>query len=190
MRPVTLPQAEVGAEVSLEQRLLLNCRQESLVHLLLVLRALTSNLLLGWLLTLLEESLLAALLVGLLVAGEVLLAGSLVNGRRVDALNWDGGLGGDHIAGVDAAERNPVDLEWSGNEENTLIEDLEEDDALATEAPSEEDEDGTGLERLAGLVWSKSLAGLRNSVLVSALMHSTAVAIEFPSPPSVHSFRV
>lgn len=160
MRSVTLPQAEVGAEVSLEQRLLLDCGQKGLVDLLLVLCALGSDLLLGGCLTLLEECLLGSLLVGLLVPSKVLLAADLGDGLRVDTLNWDGGLGGDHITGVDAAEWDTVDLEWSGDEEDTLVEDLEEDHTLATESAGEENEDGAGGEGCAGLVWVESLAGL------------------------------
>lgn len=116
VRPVTLPQAEVGAEVSLEQRLLLNSGQEGLVDLLLVLCALSSDLLLGRCLALLEKGLLRALLVGFLVPSKVLLAGDLGNGLGVDAFDRDRGLRGDHIAGINAAERNTVDLEWAGHE--------------------------------------------------------------------------
>lgn len=166
VRPVTLPQAEVGGKVSLEQRLLLDSGQEGLVDLLLVLCALGSNLLLGWCLALLEESLLGALLVGLLVPGEVLLARDLGNGGGVDAVDWDGGLGGDHVAGVDAAERDTVDLKWASNEQDTLLKSLEEDHTLATETASEQDEDGAGCERCAGLVWAESLAGLFFDMLV------------------------
>lgn len=180
VRPVTLPQAEVGAEVSLEQRLLLDCGQEGLVDLLLVLCALSGNLLLGGCLTLLEESLLGALLVGLLVASKVLLAGDLGDGLRVDALDWDGGLGGDHIAGVDAAEGDTVDLEWAGDEENTLVEGLEEDHTLATETTGKEDEDGTGGEGCAGLVWVKSLAGLLEVELL---------VLDFLMPPHCRHFH-
>ena len=68
--------------------------------------------------------------------------------------------GGDHIAGVDTAEGNTVDLEGTGNEEDTLVEVLEEDNALATEATGKEDEDGTGLEALADLGGTDSLADL------------------------------
>ena len=160
VRPVTLPQAEVGRKVASKQRLLLHGGQNRLVHLLLVLGAVAVHLLLGWLLTLSEETLLAALLVGLLVACKVVLAASLLHGLGVNAVERHGGLGGDHVAGIDAAERDTVELEWASNEENTLWEGLKEDHTLASEAASEEDEDGTRLERCARLVWAKSLAGL------------------------------
>jgi hypothetical protein len=50
----------------------------------------------------------------------------------------------DNVAGVNTAEGNTVDFEGTGNEENTLAEVLQENDALAAEATSEEDEDGAG----------------------------------------------
>lgn len=111
------------------------------------------------LLALLEESLLG-LLLSLLLLGEVLggrdlLQSLLVNTGNVDALG-----GGDRVAGVDTAEGNAVDLEGTGNEENTLVEVLEEDDTLATETASEQDQDGTGLEALADLGGTQRLADL------------------------------
>lgn len=190
VRPVTLPQAEVGAEVSLEQRLLLDSGQEGLVNLLLVLCALSSNLLLGRCLTLLEESLLGALLVGLLVSGKVLLAGDFRNSSRVDAVYGDGGLGGDHVAGVNAAERDAVDLEWAGDEQNTLLKNLEEDHTLAPEASSEEDENRAGGKRCAWLVWPESLAGLCFDKLASlSTIFSLRASLDFLSllPFLLHS---
>lgn len=110
-------------------------------------------------LTLLEESVLALLLVALL-PGEVVLAANLLNNAVVDTADVDLGLGRDHVAGVDASERDTVDLEWTGDEEDTLWEVLEEDDTLATEATGEEDQNGTRLERLADLGWADGLASL------------------------------
>lgn len=112
------------------------------------------------LLSLLEESLLASLLLGLL-GGEVLGLGNLLNLGLVDASKVDLERGGDDISGVDAAEGNTVDLEGSGNEEDTLVEGLEEDDALATEATGQENQDGTGLEGAAGSPGTDGLAGLQ-----------------------------
>ena len=158
--PVTLPQGEVGGKVALEVVLLLDGLKNGLVDGLLVLGAAGGNLLLLGLLALLEESLLGALLVGLLVAGEVVGVGDLLEGLAVEAVDGDGGAGGDHVAGVDATEGNTVDLEGTGDQEDTLVEGLKENDALATEAASEEDEDGTGLEGSTGLVGVLGLAGL------------------------------
>lgn len=111
------------------------------------------------LLALLEESLLAGLLLGLL-SDEVLGLSDLldllvVNSGQVDLLRC-----GDDVSGVDPAQGHTVDLEGTGNEEDTLVEVLQEDDALATETASEEDQDGTGLEGLARLPGADGLADL------------------------------
>jgi hypothetical protein len=96
-----------------------------------------------WLLALLEELGLAGLLVGRLT-GEVLLVGDLLDllGVNTGDINLVGC--GDNVAGVDAANGDTVDLEGAGDEENTLVEGVQEDDTLATEAASEENEDGAG----------------------------------------------
>ena len=99
-----------------------------------------------WLLALLEESLLT-LLLALLLPGEVVLATNLLNNGTVNTADVDLGLGCDNVAGVNSSERNAVDLEWSGNEKDTLGKGLEENDTLATETTSEKDQNGTGLER-------------------------------------------
>lgn len=120
-----------------------------------------------WLLSLLEESLFT-LLLGLLVLGEVTLLRNLLESCGVDTSKVDLQASGDDIAGVDAAERDTVDLEGAGDEENTLGEVLEENDTLAAEATSEEDEDGTGLKAGTGLGGVDGLANLffKMSVLV------------------------
>jgi hypothetical protein len=51
--------------------------------------------------------------------------------------------GSDNVAGVNSSEGNTVDLEWAGNEKDTLGEVLLEDDTLATETTSEENENST-----------------------------------------------
>lgn len=111
------------------------------------------------LLSLLEESLLG-LLLSLLLLGKVVLGGDLLNGLGVNTADVDAGASGDHVAGVDTAEGNTVDLEGTGDEENTLLEVLEENDTLSTEATGEEDQDGTGLKALADLGGTDSLADL------------------------------
>jgi len=68
--------------------------------------------------------------------------------------------GGDDVSGVDAAQGDTVDLEGAGDEENTLVEVLEEDNALAAESASEKDQDGAGLQRLAGSPSTGGLADL------------------------------
>lgn len=61
---------------------------------------------------------------------------------------------------VHPSERNTVDLEGTGDEENTLGEVLKEDDTLATEAAGQEDQDSTGLEAFPDLRWADGLASL------------------------------
>jgi hypothetical protein len=115
-----------------------------------------------WLLSLLEESLLAGLLL-LLLSSEVLGLGDLLDLGGVNTAEVDLLGGGDHVAGVHSAERDTVDLEGAGNEENTLVEGLQENDALATEATSEEDQDGTGLESRTSGPGAEGLADLVTS---------------------------
>jgi len=89
----------------------------------------------------LKEFLLLGLLC-LLLTGEVIVV-KLVN---VDTSKINGGRGGDHVAGVDTAKRNTVNLERTGDEQDTVGQSLQEHNALAPETTSEEDQDGTGLE--------------------------------------------
>ena len=56
----------------------------------------------------------------------------------------------DNVAGVDTAERNTVNFERASDEENTLAEVLQEDDALAAETTSEKDKDSAGSEGFSG----------------------------------------
>jgi len=118
------------------------------------------------LLALLEESLLG-LLFSLLLLGEVVGGRDLLQSLGVDTGNVDALGGGDHVAGVDTADGNTVNLEGTGDEENTLVEVLEENDTLATKAASEEDQNGTGLEALTKLSGTQSLANLYAQIHVS-----------------------
>lgn len=111
------------------------------------------------LLSLLEEGLLG-LLLGLLLLGEVSGSGDLLDGLAVNTANVHTCAGGNHVARVDPSEGYTVDLEGAGNEENTLVEVLEEDDALSAESTGEEDQDGAGLERLPELGGTDGLADL------------------------------
>jgi hypothetical protein len=156
---VTLSQAEGAAEVATEVLDLLDVGDQRLVDSLLVRSAGAGDLLLLGLLSLLEESFLASLLLSL-IGSEVLGLGDLVDLLAVETSNVDLEGGGDDVAGVDPAQGNAVDLEGAGDEEDTLVEGLQEDDALAAEAAGEEDEDGAGLQRLAGSPRADSLANL------------------------------
>jgi hypothetical protein len=111
------------------------------------------------LLSLLEEGLLAGLVLGF-VGSEVLGRGDLGDLGSVKAAQVDLLRCGDDVAGVDSAKGNTVDLEGTGDQEDTLVEGLEENDALATEATGQEDQDGTGLEGLAGSPGTDGLADL------------------------------
>ena len=112
-------------------------------------------------LALLEESGLT-LLLGLLVLGEVASLASLLQDTLINALDIQLGRCSDDIASVHPSQRNAVDFEWTGHKENTLGKVLEEDNALAAEATSEEDDDGSGSERCSGLRIARCLAGLKS----------------------------
>ena len=108
---------------------------------------------------LLEERLLALLLL-CLVLGEVALLADLVDNSSVNTRDVDLLRCGDNVTSVYTAERDTICLEGTGNKEDTLAEGLEKHDTLAAETTSEEDEDGAGLERRAELGWVLGLAGL------------------------------
>jgi hypothetical protein len=111
------------------------------------------------LLSLLEESLLTGLLLGLL-GGEVLGLGNLIHLLLVKTGEVNLVGGGDDVSGVNPSQGYTVDLEGAGDQEDTLIEDLKENDALAAEATGKKNQDGTGLEGLAGSPGADSLADL------------------------------
>lgn len=180
MWPVRGTEAEARGEVVDEVSLLLDVSQEGLVDGLLVLNAVLGCLLLLLcslvlfvrgatnaaylgLLALLEESILARLVCGL-VLGEVALLGGLLQDTLIDTVDVDSGGGSNDIAGVHSSQRNAVNLEGTGDKEDTLGKVLEENDTLATETTSEEDDDGTGLEGGTGLRRASSLTSL-DSVL-------------------------
>lgn len=111
------------------------------------------------LLALLEERLLGGLVLNL-IAGKVLGLRNLVELGLVQTFQLNLERSGDHVARVDPAERDTVDLERAGNEEGTLVEVLQEDDTLAPEATGEEDQDGARLQRLPRGPRADSLADL------------------------------
>jgi hypothetical protein len=103
--------------------------------------------------------------VGGLVLGEVAVLADLVQDLGVNALQVNRGGGSDDISGVYPSQRNAVNFEGTGDEENTLGEVLEENDALAAETTSEEDNDGTGLEGSPGFRRADGLAGLESQLV-------------------------
>jgi len=176
---VTLAEAERGSKVAGEHVNLLDVGDQGLVdgllvgypgagHLLLLhqfislrFKTLHTHRACAYLglLSLLEEGLLASLLLGLL-SGEVLGLSDLVDLGLVNAGKVDLERCGDDVSGVDASERDTVDLEGTGDEQDTLVEGLEEHDALAAEPAGEEDQDGAGLETAAGSPGADGLADL------------------------------
>lgn len=75
------------------------------------------------------------------------------------------GGGGDNVSLVDATERDAVELEGTSDEQKTAVKLLQEDDALAAVATSQEDKNGTGGDALAKSSLLGRLAGdlgLRN----------------------------
>ena len=159
--------------------LLLDVGQEGLVNGLLVLNTVLGGLLLLYyllvlfdygaveiaylgLLALLEESILARLVSGL-VLGEVTILAGLLQDTLIDTLDVDSGRGSNNIASVYSSQRNAVNFEGTGDKEDTLGQVLEENDTLATETTSEEDDDGTGLEGGTGLRGANSLTDLGSS---------------------------
>lgn len=97
------------------------------------------------LLSLLEESLLTLLLLALLFPGEVLGLGDLFEHLGIQTAEIDFCGGRNDISSIHSSDGNAIDLEWAGDEESAFLQVLEENDALATETTSEEDENGTGL---------------------------------------------
>jgi hypothetical protein len=191
--PVRGAEAEAGGEVVDEVSLLLDVGQKGLVDGLLVLNAVLSGLLLLsqlsvrfiynamkaaylGLLALLEESILARLVSGL-VLGEVAVLAGLLQDTLIDTLDVDGGGGSNDIAGVYSSQRNAVDFERTGDKEDTLGEVLEENDTLAAETTSEEDDDGTGLEGSTGLRRAGSLTGLDSKLAKVHCMHLSSMLI-------------
>jgi len=110
--------------------------------------------------------------VGGLVLGEVAVLADLVQDLGVNALQVNRGGGSDDISGVYPSQRDAVNFEGTGDEENTLGKVLEENDTLAAETTSEEDNDGTGLERSPGFRRADGLAGLESQsveLLIAAM---------------------
>lgn len=115
------------------------------------------------LLALLEERVLTRL-ASSLVLGEVAILADLLQNLSIHTLQINLGRSGDDISGIDPSEGNTVDFEGTSDEENTLGKVLKDDNTLATETTSEEDNDGTRLERLAGLCGTDGLAGLESQL--------------------------
>ena len=100
------------------------------------------------------------LLVFLLFSGPIAIIAGPVHNLVVQARNIHHGRCGDHVAVVDAAQRDAIRLERAGDQKNALLKVSEEDDALAAEATGEEDQDGARRERIAIFGSMGGFAGL------------------------------
>jgi hypothetical protein len=112
------------------------------------------------LLALLEESILARLL-RLFILGEVARLAGLPHNTLVHTLQIYLCRGRDNISCVDPSQGNAIDFERTRDEEDTLLEVLQENDALSAEATSEEDDNSAGSERRADLGGADGLASLK-----------------------------
>lgn len=176
MGVLAAPKAKACAQVLLKIGLLLDCGHQRLVDSLLVRNALRVDvLLLGCCLALLEEGILALAL--FLLARPVLVFAHAIEDFGVEVRDIDRCAGCDYIAVVDAAQRDTVGLEGPGDQEDTLVELAQENDALAGEATGEEDQDRAGLERLAVLGGVGGLAGLRLLACDSAISQPRDFAV-------------
>lgn len=142
-------------------------------------------------LSLLEKGLLAGLVLGL-VGDKVLGLRDLVNLLGVEARKVDLVRGGDDVSRVDPSQRNTVDLEGAGDEKDTLVEGLDENDALAAEAAGEKNEDGSGLERLPGSPGTGGLADLRREKTEAKISTRSLPSFErdMPDPGAVRQLSV
>lgn len=85
----------------------------------------------------------------------------------IDTSQIDLGGCGDDVTSVNSADWDTVDLEWASDEEDTLVKSLQENDTLATETTSEEDQDFSGFEGWSNFGWSDGFADLKISLLVT-----------------------
>ena len=83
--------------------------------------------------------------------------GGIVDFADINTSEGDGGGGGHGVNLVDALDGDTVNLVGSGNEEESRIELLEEDDSLSSESSGEEDEDATSFEASSELSGSLGL---------------------------------
>jgi len=121
-------------------------------HLLLGLPVVRQQLLL---LVVTEELVLLALLASLGL-GEVGVVDGLGNGNSSEV---DLGRGGDNVSLTDSSERNSVEPERSANEQKSAVQLLQEDNPLAPESSSQQDQDGTGGDGSSELSGSRGLSG-------------------------------
>lgn len=135
----------------------------------------------------LEELSLSLLLVTLLPR-KVLVASNLINLLGINASQIDLVGSSNNVTRVDSSQRDTVNLEGTSNEKDSLWEVLQEDDALATETTSKEDENGTGGERWAGSRGADRLANLniKISMCVELCVDLRSCRLRYFQLPSQH----
>lgn len=111
---------------------------------------------LSWLSAVIECLLITLLL--LLLPGKV----GIVELAYINASDIDFGGSSNNISCIDSTDWNTIDLEGASDEENSLGEVLQQDNALSTETASKDDEYGTRLKGWAEGGWPAGLAGLIN----------------------------
>lgn len=88
--------------------------------------------------------------------------GGIVDLGDIDALKVNLGGRGDSVVLLDASDGNTVELEGTGDGEETGLELLKEHDSLSSESAGEQDKDGAGSDGLSEL-GSAGLVSVRSS---------------------------
>jgi len=78
-------------------------------------------------------------------------------GGNLNLFNVQLGAGGDNVVLVDTTNWNSVDLVWTSDEEKTRFQGFQEDDPLSTVNTSQQNENGSGGQRLADFGGTNSL---------------------------------
>jgi len=142
-------------------------------HLLLGLPVVRQQLLL---LVVTEELVLLALLTSLGL-GEVGVVDGLGDGNSGEV---DLGRGGDNVSLTDSSERNSVEPERSADEQKSAVQLLQEDNPLAPESSSQQDQDGTGGDGSSEFSASRDLSGsLGASNILSLVIRRRKVRVSF-----------
>lgn len=151
---VAVLQAERGSQVLLQQWGLLDLSQQRSVDLLLVSNSLSLDL--SWAGGLLKESSLRLLFSGWLLSSEVC---DVVLGG-VDTRDGNLGGGGNDVTRVDSSQWNTVNLEWTRNQQGTVLERLQVDDSLTSESTGQQNQNGTWDQGGTQFLWTSNVSVL------------------------------
>ena len=164
---VVVGKGEASTKVLSEKRLLgvLNVLQNGSIDTFLSVLSLFGG---GGLLSRVSEELVLASLLGL----GVLLEEFVFDLGSIDTLNVDLGASAQSVSLIDSLEGNSIDLVGASDEQKTGGELLEENNAAASEATSQEDEDGA---------WGNALSELGSLVLGALLVVFLIVLSGIPS---------